>query len=148
MGSLFSFFCGVVVLHRGSDEPRHPLSQRLLVPAILKVVFSTVFVVASNVFIKGNVNDSTLTTIGVATPLFLVGAKITLVFNVNTSIMTSVRLSRKGMGITHVGVARTMIISSLLLVTCTTIVLYGIRGVTLLLKDSPHLLPLTARCVR
>lgn len=84
-------------------------------PAILKVMFSTIFIVASNVFMNRKVNDSTLTTIGVATPLFLVDANVKLVFNINTSIITSVRLSRKGLGATHVGIARTIIVSSLFL---------------------------------
>lgn len=123
------------------------LFHGLLVPAMLKVIFSTMFMVASKVFINGNMKDSTLTTIGVATPLFVVAAKMKLVFKIKTSMIASVRLSRNGHGMTNVGVARTLIFSSLLVLVLSTLYYCFMRPMNELLKDSRQLLPLMMRCV-
>lgn len=144
-GGVGVIFVGSDVSFKGVRVPE--LFEGLLVPAMLKVIFSTIFMVASNVFINGNVNDSTLTTIGVATPLFVVAANVKLVFKINTSIMTSVRLSRNGQGITDVGVARTLTFSTLLVLILSSFYYCFTRPVNQLLNDSRQLLPLIIRCV-
>lgn len=119
----------------------------LFFPALLKVLDVSTMAAVSKVFIKRNINDSKVTTMGVYIPLLVSLVNIKLVVKTNYSMVTSVCLSGKGAILTHTAVARTVLFIALVSMAIKKFVLTFPRRATHVLNSSRRLLPLIISCL-
>ncbi|MCI7139574.1 MATE family efflux transporter [Alistipes sp.] len=125
----------------GSMEiPR--LFRRLLIPTVLGMVFSAVFVITDGIFVGRGIGSDALAAVNITAPLFLINTGVALMFGVGASVVASIHLSHGKVKTARINVTQAVVVSSLLLVAYGLVICLFAPEVALLLGSSPRLLPL------
>ena len=125
----------------GSMEiPR--LFRRLLIPTVLGMVFSALFIITDGIFVGRGIGSDALAAVNITAPLFLVNTGVGLMFGVGASVVASIHLSHGKVKTARINVTQAVVVSSLLLVAYSLAICLFAPEVALLLGSSPRLLPL------
>lgn len=125
----------------GSMEiPR--LFRRLLIPTVLGMVFSAVFVITDGIFVGRGIGSDALAAVNITAPLFLINTGVGLMFGVGASVVASIHLSHGKVKTARINITQAVVVSSLLLVAYSLAICLYAPDVARLLGSSPRLLPL------
>ena len=125
----------------GSMEiPR--LFRRLLIPTVLGMVFSALFIITDGIFVGRGIGSDALAAVNITAPLFLINTGVGLMFGVGASVVASIHLSHGKVKTARINVTQAVVVSSLLLVAYSLAICLFAPEVALLLGSSPRLLPL------
>lgn len=97
------------------------LFKKLLVPTVLGMVFSAVFVITDGIFVGKGVGSDALAAVNIAAPLFMITTGIGLMFGVGASVMASVHLSRGQRSAAGLRVTQAIVVSSLIQVVLSVL---------------------------
>ena len=70
------------------------LFRKLLIPTVLGMVFSALFVITDGIFVGKGIGSDALAAVNITAPLFMIAAGIGLMFGVGASVVASIHLSQ------------------------------------------------------
>lgn len=124
------------------------LFRKLLVPTVLGMVFSAIFVITDGIFVGKGVGSDALAAVNITAPLFLLTTAVGLMFGVGGSVVASVRLSQGKIKSARIHVTQAIFASSLLLILFSALVLAFPVSIAGWLGSSAELLPLVTEYMR
>ena len=91
------------------------LFRKLLIPTVLGMVFSAVFVITDGIFVGKGIGSDALAAVNITAPLFLISTGIGLMFGVGASVVASIHLSQGKQKSARINVTQAVVVSSLFL---------------------------------
>ena len=122
------------------DIPK--LFRKLLIPTVLGMIFSAVFVITDGIFVGRGIGSDALAAVNITAPLFLISTGVGLMFGVGASVVASIHLSQGKVKVARINVTQAVVVSSLLLATYSFLITCYAPAVARLLGSSDRLLPL------
>ena len=123
------------------------LFRKLLIPTLLGMVFSAVFIITDGIFVGKGIGSDAIAAVNITAPLFLINTGVALMFGIGASVMASISLSKGKVKIARVVITQSVLVSSLLQILYSLFLFVNVEKVVLLLGSSPRLLPLTVEYV-
>lgn len=123
------------------------LFRKLLIPTVLGMVFSAVYVITDGIFVGKGIGSDALAAVNIAAPLFLVTTGVALMFGVGASVVASIHLSQGKLKTARINVTQAVVVSSLLLIVFCGLVALFAPQVARLLGSSERLLPLAVEYI-
>ena len=117
------------------------LFRKLLIPTVLGMVFSAVFVITDGIFVGNGIGSDALAAVNITAPLFLISTGVGLMFGVGASVVASIHLSQGKVKAARINVTQAVVVSSLLLAAYSLTVTLFAPQVAVLLGSSERLLP-------
>lgn len=118
------------------------LFRKLLIPTVLGMVFSAIFIITDGIFVGKGIGSDALAAVNITAPLFLINTGVALMFGIGASVVASIHLSHGKPKVARINVTQAVIVSSLLLIAYAVIILTHVRQVAILLGSSERLLPM------
>ena len=140
--SLFSFFYNIIILRHKDSRPHRPLSRELLIPTVLGMIFSAIFIITDGIFVGKGIGSDALAAVNITAPLFLINTGVALMFGIGASDVASIHLSQGKVKVARINITQAVVVSSLLLIAYAAVILCNVEKIALLLGSSPRLLPL------
>ena len=120
------------------------LFRKLLIPTVLGMVFSAIFVITDGIFVGKGVGSDALAAVNITAPLFMITTGIGLMFGVGASVVASIHLSHGKQKVAGINITQALVFSSLLIFLLSAFCFFLIEPVGRLLGSSDRLLPLVA----
>lgn len=117
------------------------LFWKLLIPTVLGMVFSAVFVITDGIFVGKGIGSDALAAVNITAPLFMITTGIGLMFGVGASVVASIHLSRGKIKAANINITQALTVSSLLIILLSAACCIFIEPVGKLLGSSERLLP-------
>lgn len=117
------------------------LFRKLLIPTVIGMVFSAVFIITDGIFVGKGIGSDALAAVNITSPLFLLTAGIGLMFGVGASVVASIHLSQEKKKAANINITQALIVSSLFIIVLSALCCYFSTPVALFLGSSPKLLP-------
>lgn len=117
------------------------LFRKLLIPTVVGMVFSALFVITDGIFVGRGVGSDALAAVNITAPLFMITAGIGLMFGVGASVVASIHLSQGKVKVARINITQALVFASLLIVVLSAICWAFLEPVGKLLGSSERLLP-------
>ena len=118
------------------------LFRKLLLPTVLGMIFSALFVITDGIFVGKGIGSDALAAVNIVAPLWLFSTGVGLMFGVGASVVASIHLSHGKVKAARINITQSIVISSLLLITTSTLFCFFAPQVVHLLGGSERLTPL------
>ena len=118
------------------------LFRKLLIPTVLGMVFSAIFVITDGIFVGKGIGSDALAAVNITAPLFMITAGIGLMFGVGSSVVASIHLSQGKRRVASINISQALVFSTLLRLIMSALCFYYIEPLAKLLGSSDRLLPL------
>ena len=118
------------------------LFRKLLIPTVLGMVFSAIFVITDGIFVGKGIGSDALAAVNITAPLFMITAGIGLMFGVGSSVFASIHLSQGKRRVASINITQALVFSTLLILIMSALCFYYIEPLAKLLGSSDRLLPL------
>lgn len=123
------------------------LFRKLLLPTLLGMVFSAVFVITDGIFVGQGIGSDALAAVNISAPIFLVNTGIALMFGIGASVVASIHLSKGKVKVARINITQAVVVCSLLIVALVTLLMFNIEPISRWLGCSDRLLPLTTKYI-
>lgn len=123
------------------------LFRKLLIPTLLGMVFSAVFVITDGIFVGHGIGSDALAAVNISAPIFLVNTGIALMFGIGASVVASIHLSRGKVKVARINITQSVVVCALLVSLLVAAMLCDVEAVSRWLGSSDRLLPLTAEYI-
>lgn len=117
------------------------LFRKLLIPTVLGMVFSAIFVITDGIFVGKGIGSDALAAVNITAPLFMITAGIGLMFGVGSSVVASIHLSQGKRRVASINITQALVFSTLLILIMSALCFYYIEPLAKLLGSSDRLLP-------
>lgn len=124
------------------------LFRKLLLPTVLGMIFSALFVITDGIFVGRGVGSDALAAVNIVAPLWLYSTGIGLMFGVGASVVASIHLSHGKVKVARINITQAIVVSSLLLICTSTLFCIFAPEVVSLLGGSERLTPLAVEYMR
>lgn len=124
------------------------LFRKLLLPTVLGMIFSALFVITDGIFVGKGIGSDALAAVNIVAPLWLFSTGIGLMFGVGASVVASIHLSHGKVKVARINITQSIVISSLLLIGTSTLFCTFAPQVASLLGGSERLMPLAVEYMR
>jgi Na+-driven multidrug efflux pump len=91
------------------------LFRKLLIPTVLGMVFSALFVITDGIFVGKGIGSDALAAVNITAPLFMIAAGIGLMFGVGASVVASIHLSQGKRKVASINITQAIAFSTLLI---------------------------------
>ena len=118
------------------------LFRKLLVPTVLGMVFSAIFVITDGIFVGKGIGSDALAAVNITAPLFMITTGIGLMFGVGASVVASIHLSQGKQKVANINITQALAVSALIIVVLSGLCFYFVEPMGRLLGSSERLLPL------
>lgn len=118
------------------------LFRKLLIPTVLGMVFSAVFVITDGIFVGKGVGSDALAAVNITAPLFMITTGIGLMFGVGASVVASIHLSQGRRKAANINITQALGVSALLVLVMSALCCLFLEPVGRLLGSSERLLPM------
>lgn len=118
------------------------LFRKLLLPTVLGMIFSALFVITDGIFVGKGIGSDALAAVNIVSPLWLFSTGIGLMFGVGASVVASIHLSHDKVKAARINITQSVVISSLVLMCTSTLFCVNAPQVVKLLGASERLAPL------
>lgn len=127
------------------DIPR--LFRKLLVPTVLGMVFSAIFVITDGIFVGKGIGSDALAAVNITSPLFLVNTGLALMFGIGASVVASIHLSHGKLKVARINVTQAVVVMSLIIIIMDMLIMLSPSTVARLLGSSERLMPLAVEYI-
>lgn len=117
------------------------LFRKLLIPTVIGMVFSAIFVVTDGIFVGRGVGSDALAAVNITAPLFLLTTGIGLMFGVGASVVASIHLAQHKNKVANINITQALIVSTVFIALFSLLCLIFRTQVALFLGSSERLLP-------
>ena len=118
------------------------LFRKLLIPTVLGMVFSAIFIITDGIFVGKGIGSDALAAVNITAPLFMITAGIGLMFGVGASVVASIHLSQGKRKVASINITQALVFSTLLILIMSALCFYYIEPLAKLSRSSDRLLPL------
>lgn len=118
------------------------LFRKLLIPTVLGMVFSAIFVITDGIFVGQGVGSDALAAVNITAPLFMITTGIGLMFGVGASVVASIHLSQGKQKVASINITQAIVASALLVLVLSVLCCIFLEPVGKLLGSSDRLLPM------
>lgn len=118
------------------------LFRKLLIPTMLGMVFSAVFVITDGIFVGKGIGSDALAAVNITAPLFMITTGIGLMFGVGASVVASIHLSQGKPKAANINITQAILVSALLVAGISVLCYLFLEPVGRLLGSSDRLLPM------
>lgn len=118
------------------------LFHKLLVPTVLGMVFSAIFVITDGIFVGKGIGSDALAAVNIAAPFFMIATGIGLMFGIGGSVVASIHLSQGKNKAASINITQALIFSSLIILVMSALCCLFVEPLARLLGSSEKLLPL------
>ena len=118
------------------------LFRKLLVPTVLGMVFSAIFVITDGIFVGKGIGSDALAAVTIAAPFFMIATGIGLMFGIGGSVVASIHLSQRKSKAASINITQALIFSSLIILVMSVLCCLFVEPLARLLGSSEKLLPL------
>ena len=118
------------------------LFRKLLIPTVLGMVFSAIFVITDGIFVGKGIGSDALAAVNITAPLFMITTGVGLMFGVGASVVASIHLSQEKPKVASINITQALIVSSLIIFILSAVCFFCAESVGQLLGSSEKLLPL------
>lgn len=120
------------------------LFRRFLIPTVLGMVFSAVFIITDGIFVGKGIGSDALAAVNMVAPLFTLATGFGLMFGMGGSVVASVNLARGKRKIADINITQSIVVPCLLIAAvCALILLFD--DYVLFLLGTPKELTAPAR---
>ena len=116
------------------------LFRKLLMPTLLGMVSSALFVITDGIFVGRGLGSDALAAVNIVAPLFLINTGLGLMFGVGASVVASIHLSHGKPKTARINVTQAAIALSLVVLTFSMISVFWAADVARMLGSSERLL--------
>ena len=106
------------------------LFRKLLLPTVLGMIFSALFVITDGIFVGKGIGSDALAAVNIVAPLWLFSTGIGLMFGVGASVVASIHLSHGKVKAARINITQSIVVSSLLLIGTSTLLCSFATGST------------------
>lgn len=124
------------------NEKIGKLFRKLLLPTVMGMIFSALFVITDGIFVGKGIGSDALAAVNIVSPLWLFSTGIGLMFGVGASVVASIHLSHDKLKTARINISQSVVVSSLLLMCTSTLFCVFSPQVVRLLGASERLAPL------
>ena len=124
------------------------LFRRLLLPTVLGMIFSALFVITDGIFVGRGIGSDALAAVNIVAPLWLFSTGIGLMFGVGASVVASIHLSYGKVKVARINITQSIVASSLLLMCTSALFCSFAPEVVRWLGGSERLAPLAVEYMR
>ena len=117
------------------------LFRKLLVPTVLGMVFSAIFVITDGIFVGKGIGRDALAAVNITAPLFMIAAGIGLMFGVGGSVVASIHLSQGKRKAANINITQALVFSAILILIMSALCFYFVEPLGRFLGSSDKLLP-------
>jgi putative MATE family efflux protein len=121
------------------------LFRKLLLPTVLGMIFSALFVITDGIFVGKGIGSDALAAVNIVAPLWLFSTGIGLMFGVGASVVASIHLSHGKVKAARINITQSIAVSSLLLICTSTLFCSFAPQVVHFLGGSERLTPLAVK---
>lgn len=100
------------------------LFRKLLIPTILGMVFSAIFIITDGIFVGKGIGSDALAAVNITAPLFPINTGVALMFGIGASVVASIHLSHDKPKVARINVTQALIVSSLLLIVYAVVITF------------------------
>lgn len=116
------------------------LFGKLLMPTLLGMVSSALFVITDGIFVGRGLGSDALAAVNIVAPLFLINTGLGLMFGVGASVVASIHLSQGKPKTARINITQAAMALSLVVMTFSMLSVLGAPEVSRLLGSSDRLL--------
>lgn len=106
------------------DTEIKKLFLRFLLPTVMGMVSSAVFIVTDGIFVGHGIGSDALAAVNLIAPLYLLATGIGLMFGMGGSVVASVNLSRGKARIAGINITQSLIVPSLIVLIASGVMMY------------------------
>lgn len=117
------------------------LFRKLLIPTVLGMVFSAIFVITDGIFVGKGVGSDALAAVNITAPLFMITTGIGLMFGVGGSVVASIHLAHGKRKVASINITQALAFSAILVLLLSALCFYFVEPIGRLLGSSDRLLP-------
>lgn len=118
------------------------LFRKLLVPTVLGMVFSAIFIITDGIFVGKGIGSDALAAVNITAPLFMIAAGIGLMFGIGGSVVASIHLSQGKRKAASINITQALAASVFFIFVMSALCFYYSEPLARLLGSSDKLLPL------
>lgn len=117
------------------------LFRKLLIPTVVGMVFSAVFVITDGIFVGKGIGSDALAAVNITAPLFMITTGLGLMFGVGASVVASIHLSKNKSKVASINITQALAFSGLLILLMSAGCFYFVEPIARFLGSSERLLP-------
>lgn len=117
------------------------LFRKLLIPTVLGMIFSAVFVITDGIFVGKGIGSDALAAVNITAPLFMITTGVGLMFGMGASVVASIHLSQGKTKVANINITQALGFASLLILIMSVLCCSLLEPVGKLLGSSERLLP-------
>ena len=117
------------------------LFRKLLIPTVLGMIFSAVFVITDGIFVGKGIGSDALAAVNITAPLFMITTGIGLMFGMGASVVASIHLSQGKVKVANINITQAIGLASLLILILSALCCLFLEPLAHLLGSSERLLP-------
>lgn len=118
------------------------LFRKLLIPTVLGMVFSAIFIITDGIFVGKGIGSDALAAVNITAPLFMITAGIGLMFGIGGSVVASIHLSQGKRKVASINITQALFFSALAILIMSALCFYFVEPLGRLLGSTDRLLPL------
>ncbi|MDD3038658.1 MATE family efflux transporter [Bacteroides sp.] len=117
------------------------LFRKLLIPTVLGMVFSAIFVITDGIFVGKGIGSDALAAVNITAPLFMITTGIGLMFGVGASVVASIHLSQGKRKAASINITQALAASAIIILVMSALCFYFVEPLARLLGSSERLMP-------
>ena len=117
------------------------LFRKLLIPTVLGMVFSAIFVITDGIFVGKGIGSDALAAVNITAPLFMITTGIGLMFGVGASVVASIHLSQGKRKVASINITQALAVSAIIILVMSALCFYFVEPLARLLGSSERLMP-------
>ena len=116
------------------------LFRRFLVPTVLGMLFSAVFILTDGIFVGRGIGSDALAAVNIAAPLFTLGTGLGLMFGMGGSVVASIHLAQGKPRIAAINITQAVVLPTLAVLLLSAATILSAQPLLGLLGTPPELL--------
>ena len=117
------------------------LFRKLLIPTVLGMVLSAIFVITDGIFVGKGIGSDALAAVNITAPLFMITTGIGLMFGVGASVVASIHLSQGKRKVASINITQALAVSVIIILVMSALCFYFVEPLARLLGSSERLMP-------
>lgn len=118
------------------------LFRKLLIPTVLGMVFSAIFIITDGIFVGKGIGSDALAAVNITAPIFLISTGLALMFGIGASVVASIHLSHGKTKVARINITQAVIaLVTTIIIFCTLIMIMP-ENIVRILGCSNKLMPL------
>lgn len=121
------------------DTAIRKLFFRFLIPTVLGMLFSAIFIITDGIFVGKGLGSDALAAVNLVAPIYMLATGVGLMFGMGGSIIAAIRLSRRQNRLANITITQAILIPAIGMTIVTLIILIFRQGIIQLLGTPAEL---------